>query len=458
MEEFTWRSAMPASAAEVFAWHARAGAFERLMPPWRRFRLVERTGTGIQDGTRVVFELGFGPIWMRWVALHSGYQEGRQFRDEQIQGPFEAWQHTHRFVHENDDTSWLEDRVSYELQFSPFSHLVAGRMLGNMLEQLFRFRHERIRNDLERHRRYSANGLQTFALSGSSGLVGRRLSAFLSTGGHTVRRLVRPPAPCGPQDIRWNPKAAEVDAWALEGVDAVVHLAGESLAEGRWTDARKADLRSSRVESTRLLAQALAGLRRKPRVLICASAVGIYGDRGEAPLDERSTPGEGFLAELCQAWEEAADPARQAGIRVVHLRLGMVLAREGGALGRLALPFSLGLGGRLGNGRQAISWMSAEDVVGAIYQALFDPRLAGPVNAVAPQPVTNAQFTRVLARLMARPALLHLPAIAVKLGLGEMGEALLLKGARVHSARLQAVGFPYLYGNLQAALSHELGI
>jgi hypothetical protein len=335
---------------------------------------------------------------------------------------------------------------------------MAGRLLGNMLEQVFRFRHERIRNDLERHRRYSANGPQTIALSGASGLVGRRLSTFLSTGGHAVRRLVRPPARPGPQDIRWNPNAGELDAWALEGLDAVVHLAGENVAEGRWTKARKADLRASRIESTRLLSQALAGLRRKPRVLICASAVGIYGDRGETPLDERSAPGEGFLAELCQAWEAAADPARQAGIRVVHLRLGTVLAREGGALGKLALPFSLGLGGRIGNGRQAISWMAAEDVVGAIYQALFDPRLAGPVNAVAPQPVTNAQFTRVLARLMSRPALLPLPALAVKLGLGEMGEALLLKGGRVHPARLQAVGFPYLYGNLQAALSHELGV
>jgi hypothetical protein len=193
-------------------------------------------------------------------------------------------------------------------------------------------------------------------------------------------------------------------------------------------------------------------------VLICASAVGIYGDRGETPLDERSEPGAGFLAEVCQAWEAAAEPARQAGIRVVHLRMGMVLARDGGALRKLALPFSLGLGGRLGGGRQAISWISAEDVVGIVYQALFDPRLTGPINAVAPQPVTNAEFTRVLARLMGRPAFLPLPAFAVKLGLGKLGAELLLKGARVHPGRLQSVGFPYLYGNLQAALSHELGV
>lgn len=458
MPVFTWRTAMPAPARDVFAWHARPGALERLMPPWQRYRPIERAGTGIQDGARIVFEIGLGPFWIRWVAMHSGYQEGREFRDEQLQGPFESWEHAHRFISENEETSWMEDHLSYQLPLSPLSDLLAGRLVGSRLERVFRFRHERLYNDLERHRRFSANGPQTVVMSGSSGLVGRRLTAFLSTGGHTVRRLVRPPGTPRGQDIRWHPDQGELDAPALEGVDAVVHLAGENLAEGRWTRQRKAEIQSSRVGSTRLLAGALAGLRRKPRVLVCASAVGIYGDRGETPLDERSAPGDGFLAELCQAWEAAAEPARQAGIRVVHMRLGMVIAREGGALGKLALPFSLGLGGRIGGGRQAISWMSAEDVVGAIYQALFDPRLSGAVNAVAPQPVTNSEFTRVLARLMARPAILPLPGFAVKLGLGEMGEEMLLKGARVLPGRLQAVGFPYLFGNLQAALSHELGI
>ena len=457
MPVVTWRSAMPASAADVFAWHARPNALARLMPPWQRYRIVERVGTGIQDGARVVMELGIGPLRVRWVALHSGYQEGRQFRDEQIRGPFQSWFHTHRFIAENRNTSWLEDQIEYELPFSPLSSWLAGARIRSLIERSFRFRHERLRMDLERHGRYAANGPQTVVISGAGGLVGRRLDAFMTTGGHVVRRLVRPPLSGGPQDIRWNPETGEVDSWALEGADAVVHLSGANLADARWTAKRKAQLRDSRVKSTRLIADALAGLRRRPKVLICASAVGIYGDRGDTLVDERSGAGKGFLAELCEAWEAAAEPARQAGIRVVHLRLGMVLDGGGGALGRLKLPFSLGLGGRLGGGGQAISWIGAEDVVGTIYRALFDPRLFGPVNVVAPQPVTNAEFARVLARLMARPALLHLPRFAVKMALGEMGEELLLRGARVHPGRLQAIGFQYVHDNLQSALGHELG-
>jgi uncharacterized protein len=458
MPVFTWRSAMPASAAEVFAWHARPPALARLMPPWQSYRVLERTGTGIQDGARVVFELRMGPLRLRWVALHSGYQEGRQFRDEQIQGPFESWTHTHRFVPENDGTSWLEDHVSYQLPLSPVSDWIAGSYTRSRLERLFRFRHERLRTDLERHGRYSANGPQTVVISGSAGLLGQRLVSFLGTGGHAVRRLVRPPNLGGPQDIRWNPDAGELDGWALEGADAVVHLSGANLAEGRWTRERKAQIRDSRVNSTRIISEAVANLRRRPKVLICASAVGIYGDRGDTLVDERSAPGEGFLAELCQAWEAAAEPARQAGIRVVHLRLGMVLGREGGALGKLALPFSLGLGGRIGNGRQAISWISAEDVLGVIYRGLFDPRITGAVNVVAPQPVTNSEFTRVLSRLLVRPALVPLPRFAVKMAVGEMGEELLLKGVRVHPGRLQAIGFQYQHETLQGALGHELGV
>ncbi len=458
MPAFTWRSAMPASAKELFAWHSRPGAMERLMPPWQRYRLIERSGTGIQDGARIVFEIGLGPMWLRWVALHSGYQEGRQFRDEQIHGPFDVWTHTHRFIPEDNETSWLEDDVTYQPPLSPLSNVLVGRYFASRLERLFRFRHERLLNDLVRHHRFSANGKLNIVVSGSTGLVGRRLTAFLSTGGHTVRRLVRPPNVARSQDVRWRPDQGELDAAALEGADAIIHLSGENLAEHRWSKQVKEQIRASRIASTKLIAESIAGMRRKPRVLICASAVGIYGDRGEAAVDERSPPGDGFLAELCKAWEAAAEPARQAGIRVVHLRLGMVLARDGGALGRLALPFSLGLGGRIGGGRQAISWISAEDVVGIIYQALFDPRLAGPINAVAPQPVTNSEFARLLARLMGRPALLPVPSLAVKLALGEMGEEMLLKGARVHSARLHSVGFPYLFPTLQAALSHELGV
>jgi hypothetical protein len=295
------------------------------------------------------------------------------------------------------------------------------------------------------------------AVTGASGLIGSVLTATLEAAGQRVDRLVRrPPAP-GAREIRWDPEAGVVDAAALEGVDAVVHLAGESLAVGRWTPARKAAVRRSRVEGTACLARTLAGLRRPPRVLVAASAIGYYGDRGEEPVTEDSAPGTGFLPEVCRAWEAAAQPARAAGIRLVHARMGVVLAREGGALARMLPPFRLGLGGVIGSGRQYVSWIALADVVAALRRLLADEALAGPVNVTAPAPVTNAEFTRTLARVLGRPALVPLPALAVRLLFGEMGQALLLEGARVLPARLEAAGFrvahPALEGALRAVLA-----
>ncbi len=295
------------------------------------------------------------------------------------------------------------------------------------------------------------------AVTGGTGLVGSALVAALRAAGHRVdvvsRRLPRP----GTTDIQWDPAGGRLDPRALEGVDAVVHLAGQSIAAGRWTAAAKARIRDSRVGGTRLVADALATLDRPPRVLVSVSAVGYYGDRGDERLTEASSPGAGFLADVARAWEAAADPARAAGVRVVHPRLGLVLAGQGGALPRMALPFRLGLGGVIGSGQQYWSWIALADVVRVIELALALESLAGPVNAVAPAPVTNREFTGVLGRVLARPTLLPLPAAAVRLLMGEMGQALLLGSARVLPRRLEHAGFGFRHPDLEGALRAALG-
>lgn len=298
------------------------------------------------------------------------------------------------------------------------------------------------------------------AVTGSTGLVGGALAPRLAAGGHRVVRLVRSTTTAllpGERAVSWDPDAGAIDSTGLVGVDAVVHLAGESIASGRWTEARKRRIRASRVGSTRLLAEALARLARPPRVLVAASATGYYGDRGDLVLREDSAPGSGFLAGVCREWEAAAEPAARRGIRVVHLRIGLVLSRDGGALAALLTPFRLGAGGPVGSGAQWWSWITLDDLLGAILHALATEPLAGPVNAVAPNPVTNREFAKTLGRVLRRPALLPLPAFAARLVLGEMAGALLLASARVVPARLQATGYAFREPALEGALRRELG-
>jgi uncharacterized protein (TIGR01777 family) len=294
------------------------------------------------------------------------------------------------------------------------------------------------------------------AISGASGLIGRRLTAWLAGRGYRVQRLVRDRACCGVEDIYWDPRTGEVDAGALRDTAALVHLAGENIAAGRWTAARKAAIRGSRVEGTRGLCERLAALTRRPRTLLAASAIGYYGDRGDEELTEGSPRGAGFLSEVADEWEAATGPARQAGMRVVNLRMGIVLAREGGALAKMAAALRLGVGGRVGRGLQYMSWIAREDLVRACGHLLEAPAACGPVNMVSPEPVRNAEFIHALARVLRRPAWLPLPAPLVRLLLGEMGRELLLASTRLRPQRLLATGFSFRYSKLEDALRAEL--
>jgi len=292
------------------------------------------------------------------------------------------------------------------------------------------------------------------AVTGASGLVGSTLVPLLIEGGHRVTRVAR--GETGPDAIVWDPTAAAWDAAPLAGIDGLVHLAGENIASRRWNETVKRRIRASRVHGTRILCDALARLPSPPKVLVSASAIGFYGQRDDALLDETSEAGEGFLAELVQQWEAATRPAADVGIRVVQLRFGVILSPRGGALAKMLAPFKLGAGGRVGSGRQWWSWIALEDAAGAIEHALLNGTLAGPVNAVAPNPVTNAEFTKTLGRILRRPTILPMPAFAARLALGEMADALLLASTRVAANRLIDSGYAFRHPTLDEALRHLL--
>ena len=293
-------------------------------------------------------------------------------------------------------------------------------------------------------------------VSGSNGLVGKALVARFQRDGHEVHTLVRR-LPEGEREIHWNPGEGELASDRLEGFDSVVHLAGESIAEGRWTEAKMKRIRDSRVLGTRLLCERLAALRDRPAVLICASAVGFYGDRANELLDERSEPGSGFLADVCREWEAATELARQAGIRVVNLRLGVVLSKDGGALAKMLMPFKLGVGGRIGSGRQWMSWIELDDLVDVIRHAISTDSLHGAVNAVSPEPVTNAEYTKTLGRVLRRPTVLPMPALGARLAFGKMADDLLLASTRVEARSLREHGFQHSRPELEGALRYVLG-
>ena len=454
LEHFVFRSPMPASAQAVLDWHCSPGAFERLSPPWESVKVLERTGS-VEDGGRVVLAVRAGGFWRRWVAEHSDYEQGRQFCDVQTEGPFAFWRHCHRVVPDGPDRCYLEDDIEYALPFGRLGGWLGGAIVRRKLERMFRYRHRITAGDLCLHQKYSRGHSMKIAITGSAGLVGSALVPFLTTGGHHVTRIVR--TSTIEANALWNPGTGQIDAGRLEGLDAVVHLAGENIAARRWNAEQKARIRDSRVQGTKFLCETLAKLQRPPRVLISASAIGFYGDQGDRELTEKSPSGSGFLPEVCREWEAATEAAEKAGIRVAQLRFGVILSPGGGALAKMLTPFRLGLGGRIGGGRQWMSWIALDDVVGCIHHALATDSLHGPVNTVAPRPVTNHEFTKTLGKVLWRPTLFPMPGFMARLAFGEMANELLLASTRVLPRALLDSNYRFLYGDLESALRHLLG-
>jgi hypothetical protein len=449
----TYSSVIEAPLGEVFAWHGRPGAITRLLPPWAPLR-VEREAASLRDGEA---ELRL-PGGLRWVASHQidGYDPPHEFDDVLTSQPLATalpWRHSHQFSPAGTRATRVTDVVDTPLP---------GRVLRPMLI----YRHRQLAEDLAAQARARATCPEplTIAVTGSSGLVGTALTALLSTGGHRVIRLVRR-LPRHGGERYWRPDDPNQEL--LAGVDAVIHLAGASIA-GRFTEARKREVLQSRITPTRRLAElAAASASRGPgasggpgvRAFVSASAIGIYGaDRGDEVLTESSPRGEGFLADVVAGWEAATDPAAQAGLRTVQVRTGIVQTPRGGML-RLMYPlFSSGLGGRLGTGQQWLAWIGLDDLLDVYLQAVAAPGLSGPVNAVAPAPVRNASYTATLARVLHRPAVLPVPALGPRLLLGAEGaREIAAASQRVQPHQLIAAGHHFRYAELEPALRHVLG-
>ncbi|MGW9350548.1 TIGR01777 family oxidoreductase [Nocardiopsis flavescens] len=443
---FRYTSVVPAPRDEVFAWHARPGAFARLAPPWQPVRLEAEAGS-LRDGTAV---LAF-PGGVRWTAAHlpERYDPPRRFADRLVGRPLSAvlsWTHAHDFEEAPGGGTRVVDRLATSVPEA-------------LLRPMFAYRHAQLADDLaalERSRAWSERTL-TVAVTGAGGLVGRNLCALLTTSGHEVVRLVRRD-PGGPGERRWDPADPAPDL--LDGVDAVVHLAGEPIL-GRFTRAHKDELRESRIGPTRALAE-LAAARAAhggPAVFATASAIGLYGpERGDEVLTEDSAPGEGFLADLVADWEAACAPAAAAGVRCVQVRTGIVQTPAGGVLALQYPLFAAGLGGRLGHGGQWLSWIGADDLSDIYLRALLDGDLAGPVNAVAPYPVRGTEYAQALARTLRRPAALPVPGWAPAALLGREGaDEVALADQRVVPARLLAAGHRFRHPYLGGALAHLLG-
>jgi uncharacterized protein (TIGR01777 family) len=450
-------SMLPVSPEEAFAWHERPGAFERLTPPWERVELIERSG-GIREGARTAVRVRVGPLRFRWVSRHRDHVPGRRFVDEQLEGPFSHWVHERRFEPADSDATRYTDRIEFRPPFSLLGAPAGQWVVRPRVERMLAYRHATLREDLAAHARFRDRAPLNVAVTGATGLLGSALLPFLTTGGHRVKAVTRRRSLR--DAIRWDPARGVIDYAAFEGLDAVVHLAGENVGV-RWTEHRKRRIRESRAEATMLLAEALAVLRRPPRVLVSASATGIYGNRGDEVLTEDAVPlgppGD-FFVELGRDWEAATEPARAAGIRVVNLRFGLILTPVGGALGRMLPPVLRGAGGPLGSGKQWVSWLSVDDAVGAVHHALLTEELAGPVNTASPEPVTSRTFAATLGRVLRRPAVVPAPAPALRLLFGgEMADTALLSGQRLSPARLLASGYVFRHPRLESALRHVLG-
>jgi uncharacterized protein (TIGR01777 family) len=450
------RSRLPVPADEAFAWHERPGALERLLPPWERVQVLERDD-GVRDGARTVLRVRTGPVSTRWVAVHRDYVPGRQFVDEQVDGPMASWRHLHAFEPDGPSASVVTDRVEYSAPFGVLGAAADLWVARSRIARMLDYRHRVLPADLATHARFRERPRLHVAITGATGLLGSTLTHFLTTGGHRVTPVTRDARARGA--IHWDPAAGLLDPDRLAGVDAVVHFAGETVGV-RWTEARKRRIRESRLQSTRLLAETIARMPRPPRVLVSASGVGAYGNRGEEILTESSStldaPSD-FFVELAREWEAATEPARAAGVRVVTTRLGVVLTPAGGALRQMLPAYRIGAGGPLGAGDQWMSWVAMDDALGALHHALMNDALSGPVNVTGPEPVRSRDFARTLGRVLRRPALVPVPASGLRLLFGEMADVALLSSQRVLPSRLLETGYAFRYPALEGALRHVLG-
>ena len=452
--EYNHTTEVVTDVEETFAWHERKGAFRRLMPPWEEAEQVGESSS-LENGTRLTFKIPLGPVWMKWIAEHSGYNPPHSFEDTMISGPFKKWHHVHSFVETDDGACRVEDRVQYTLPMGILGRIFGSGNIKRRLKRMFRAREIRLVKDTKRLKDFSHMKKKKILIAGSSGLIGRQLIAFFDTVGHDVWRLVRKEP--GNNQIYWKPSEGEINPNDLEGFDAVIHLGGAGIGDKRWTKKRKQILEESRTKSTELLATTLSQLENKPEVFIVSSAIGFYGSRGDEELTETSALGEGFLPELCHAWEQSAQPAIDAGIRTIHCRTSLVLDATGGALKKMLLPAQLGAGGPIGWGKQWYSWMSMDDQVYGIHHVMMTKECEGVYNFSSPTPLRQKTFAKVLGKVLWRPSFMPVPTIGIWFLLGKMGVTLATDSAKVLPNRLLESGYEFEYPTLEPALRDALG-
>ena len=450
---FSWKSTLPFPVRDVFAWHTRPGAFDRLNPPWRPVTIIQAPSS-LESGSQVSIRLPIiGPLSLRWDLTHTGYVDGVEFCDEQVRGPFHSWKHRHRFVEVSPRSTDMIDEISYKLPWyaRPLAHLCAQE-----LARLFAFRHAQLASDIELHNRWAAAPRKKIIIAGSSGFIGSALTSFLSTAGHSVIQLIRR-KPETTDERYWDPERGILDPSIFNEVDVVINLAGEPLL-GRWSNKKKQSIKESRVKSAALIARTIASLQKPPEVAIMSSAIGIYGDTHNTHADESSRSGSGFLADVCAAWENASQPIAHSSCRLVNLRIGTVLNARGGALKQMLLSFRMGLGGPLGLGSQYMSWIGMSDLLGMIEHIIYSPAISGPFNAVAPLACTNRQFAEALGHVLRRPTILRVPGATLRLVFGELADSMLLCSSRVLANKSLSSGYSYLRPDLQSTIAFECGV
>ncbi|WP_106849091.1 TIGR01777 family oxidoreductase [Blastococcus sp. Marseille-P5729] len=460
MARFEYQTTLDHPREEVFEWHERPGALMRLNPPTLGKVDTEPT-EGIRNGSQAVLRMSIpgtvGVAGIRWKARHLGYDRPHKFEDVMESGPMHSWHHKHLFSDTADGGTLVRDEIDFQLPFPAVGPAarIGERVARAELTKAWDYRARQLRFDLAFHAAHRTP--KTVAISGATGLIGSQLAAFLGGGGHDVRRITR--SKPSSDDIYWNLDDLEMDAERLRDIDVVVHLAGEPIA-GRFTDEHKKRVLDSRRDSTRLLAATLAQLAEdgRPRALICASASGWYGpDRGDEWLTEDLPAGDGFLAEVCREWEAACQPARDAGVRVVNVRTGIVQSAAGGQLALQAPLFRIGAGGPLGDGGQWMPWIAIDDLLGIYAHAALTDGLAGPVNAAAPGIVRNEEYSKILAKVLRRPALLRVPRVGPAVLLGSEGaDEFALAGQRMSSEKVRGWGYEFGYPDLEQALRHVL--
>ncbi|WP_300675052.1 TIGR01777 family oxidoreductase [Desulfoluna sp.] len=453
-QQFMKQVRLNCSPQEAFDWHRGDGVVQRLTPPWVAYEHLVRRG-GLDVGATTSLTLKAGPLPVRWRSVHTACVEAERFTDTMVEGPFGFFEHSHLFE-EDKGGCLLSDSLRYRLPFSPVSERVAGPFVRKTLERMFRYRHLITARDLASRQGASNTPPMTLAVSGASGVIGSALVPWLRSQGHRVLTLVRRQA-AGADEIAWDPARGTLEKEKLQGCDVLIHLAGENIGDGRWTREKRQRIIRSRVDGTTLLAKAASSLEHGPRLFLSASAVGYYGDCHGETVTESSPCGGAFISEVCRRWEEAAERhwTRPDG-RLVTLRIGVVLTPSGGALSRLLPFFKLGLGGTMGHGEQFMSWVSMEDVLGAMAHIMRTPSITGPVNLTAPNPITNRAFTRGLADHVNRFAVASLPSAAITGAFGAMGREVLLEGVNALPEVLQRSGYLFIHPSLAEALSEVL--